>query len=398
MKNKKIFGGLLIAAGIILLIFILYHNSQKRQQALVFSPQFMLSTLWESYKKNYWQPTDGRTIDHQRSDVTTSEGQSYTMLRAVWQDDKPTFDKTWQWTEANLKRSDSNLFSWLYGKRSDGSYGILTDQGGQNTATDADSDIALALIFASNRWGDNSYLDQAKNIISDIWNQEVVEINGKPYVSADNLEKSATQNILINPSYLSPYSYRIFAKLDPAHNWPAVIDTSYQVLQSSSSQNLDKQSSAGLPPDWVVLDKTTGKFAATGNSSLTTNYGFDALRVPFRVGLDFRYNNEPRAKAVLDSFGFLANQWQQNGRLAQTYGHDGNVVSDQESPSMYGAAIAYFQISRPDLEGDVYKNKLLTLYSPDFQDWKTRLSYYDDNWSWFGIAFYNNLLPNLSSQ
>ena len=32
---------------------------------------------------------------------------------------------------------------------------------------------------------------------------------------------------------------------------------------------------------------------------------------------------------------------------------------------------------------------------PDFQDWKTPLGYYDDNWAWFGIALYNNFLDDL---
>src|SRR5947209_2285702 len=103
MKYGKTIGALLIIAGIILVTAVLYHNSQKRQQAILFSPHFVLNVLWESYKKNYWEAATGRTVDHQRSDVTTSEGQSYTMLRAVWEDDKPTFDKTWQWTQSSLK-------------------------------------------------------------------------------------------------------------------------------------------------------------------------------------------------------------------------------------------------------------------------------------------------------
>jgi hypothetical protein len=37
------------------------------------------------------------------------------------------------------------------------------------------------------------------------------------------------------------------------------------------------------------------------------------------------------------------------------------------------------------------------LFNPDTNTWKEELSYYDNNWAWFGIALYNNLLPNLTA-
>ncbi len=61
----------------------------------------LLTAAWIGYKHRFIQP-DGRVIDFQRDQVTTSEGQSYAMLRAVWMDDRPTFDLTWRWTQDNL--------------------------------------------------------------------------------------------------------------------------------------------------------------------------------------------------------------------------------------------------------------------------------------------------------
>jgi endoglucanase len=396
MKYGKTMGTALIALGVVIVVVVLYHNSQKRQQAILFSPHFMLSVLWESYKKNYWESATGRTVDHQRNDITTSEGQSYTMLRAVWQDDKATFDKTWAWTQGNLKRPDSSLSSWAWGKRSDGSYGILETLGGQNTATDADSDIALALIFASSRWSNSAYLDQAKKILSDMWSQEVVAINGHPYLAADNLEKQTSGQVLVNPSYFAPYAYRIFAKIDTANDWQAVVGTSYSVLEKSSIASLDKTTSSGLPPDWIGINKTTEAVTAAASPNLTTNYGFDAMRIPFRIALDYQYSGDQRAKALLDRLYFLGAEWQSKGILASIYNHDGGVVSGEEAPAMYGTALGYFMVSEPNAAEAVYKNKLLVLYSPDFQDWKKPLPYYDDNWTWFGLALYNHELPDLS--
>src|SRR5450759_5509645 len=56
----------------------------------------LLAAAWSGYKDRFIQP-DGRVIDFQRDQMTTSEGQSYAMLRAVWMNDRPTFDLTWRW-------------------------------------------------------------------------------------------------------------------------------------------------------------------------------------------------------------------------------------------------------------------------------------------------------------
>jgi endoglucanase len=64
---------------------------------------------------------------------------------------------------------------------------------------------------------------------------------------------------------------------------------------------------------------------------------------------------------------------------------------------MYGATIGYFMVSDPKAAKDIYAKKLAYLWDADKNAWKETLSYYDDNWAWFGIALYNNLLPNLAA-
>lgn len=392
--NYRIFGGFLIVIAVVIFATVFYKNSHKLHEPIVYSPTFMLNALWQSYQKNYIDAQTGRTVDRQRDNVTTSEGESYTLLRAVWADDKPAFDKSWQWTKANLQRPQDNLFSWLYGQKTDGSYGILTDQGGQNTATDADTDIALSLVFASNRWHDSSYIDEAKKIIPSIWKQEVVMASGTPIVTADDIEKNAPSRIVINPSYFAPYAYKIFAQLDPQDPWQQVVDSSYNLLTQSMQQPLDKDKSAILPPNWVLLDKTTGKLLPPTATTTTTDYGFDALRTPFRLALDYQWNGDGRAKTLLEQMSFLGTQWQNSNTLFSTYSHDGQPTSATEAPAMYGGSLGYFIVADPSQAQNVYTQKLQSLYSADNQNWGQQLSYYDDNWAWFGIALYNNKLPN----
>lgn len=400
--GTKLLGYVFVAVAVVLFATALYLNTRQSQVPLVFSPQQMLNSTWNSYKLEYLERGTSRTLDKQRDNVTTSEGQSYTMLRAVWMGDKDTFDASWKWTKDNLQHEEGDrLFSWLFGKRADGTYGVLTDRGGETSASDADTDIALALIFAYARWQDVQYLGDAREIIRDIWEKEVVTVKGTPYMAADNLETAtSTTAAAINPSYLHPAAYRIFALVDPEHQWNSLALSSYTLLEKSVNDPLDKEKTAKLVPDWIQMDKKTGELRAlpapTGETH-TTNFSFDALRTPLRIALDWKWFGEPRAKQFLSELSFLSSQWRSNRYLATSYAHDGRVVSRAETPAMYGGTIGYFTIADPELAPQVYENKLQFLYDPGRNGWKDTLSYYDDNMAWFGIALYNDLLPNLSA-
>lgn len=397
--NAKIAGVFLIFLAVAIIAGVAYRNSHKSQQPIVFSDRSMLDGLWHYHKKVYIDAQTGRTVDYDRGNSSTSEGEGYEMLRAVWWDDKSDFDRAWGWSKAALQHQNDHLFSWYYSQLPNGQYGINTAIGSQNTASDADQDIALALIFANDRWQDHNYLDAAMPIINDIWNMEVVTIQGKPYLAADNIEKnSATPTIVVNPSYFEPYAYKIFAKYDKSHDWNALADNSYRVLSDSMSMNLDKNATANLPPNWILVDKNSGKISPTNNNTLTTEYGFDAMRVPFRIGLDYMWFNDPRAKQLLSQMKFLNFQWQQNHLLYSNYGHDGGAYTQGEAPSVYGGSLAAFMFTDPAAAKDIYNNKLKVLYTPDTDSWKQQLSYYDDTWAWLGMAMYDQFTINLDQK
>ncbi len=388
-------GIVLIVCAVIIFGLLWYKNRPGAAVPIVFSTRNMVESIWAKYKFTYVDAESSRTINKQQGNVTTSEGQSYTMFRAVQMDDKVTFDATYKWTKDILGRKEDKLFSWLFGQDTDGEYRVLHSQGGSNSASDSDIDIAVSLLFAYNRWKEDAYLTDAKAIISDIWEKEVIVIQGVPYLTANNVEKFTSPRVIVNPSYFAPYAFRMFAKVDTKHDWMGLVDSSYSVLSAATASSLDKGSSAKLPPDWIVIDRKTGEIQATGIENLTTNYSFDALRVPWRIAIDYLWNREPRAKAYLDQLSFLTDEWVKKGKLAATYSHDGKVLDATEAPAMYGAAIAYFMVSDPAHAEEVYEKKLKALYNPDTLSWKKTLSYYDDNWAWFGIGLYNNLLKPL---
>ncbi len=354
----------------------------------------VLQSTWQGYKADYIQG-DGRVIDHQRAAVSTSEGQSYALLRAVWSDDRPTFTTVWTWTHHNLQVRSDQLFGYLWGRRGNGYWSILD----QSSATDADEDIALALVFAARRWDDNAYLQAARAIVRDIWRDEVAYVRGTPYLTAGSWAPSySTPGPVLNPSYLAPYAYRIFAQIDPAHPWTLVVDSSYSILAACSAAPLGDRKSVGLPPNWCALRRATGRVAAIPTITRADDYGYDAFRAPWRVALDYLWNGDPRARAYLAGIDFLRQQWRRVGMLG-AYSHAGAPSGLLNDPVFYAGALGDFVVTDPTAARAIVARKLLPLVRQQagVAYWDQRYSYYEQNWLWFGLALAANKLPNLAA-
>lgn len=351
----------------------------------------LLAASWSDYKERFIQP-DGRVIDFQRNQVTTSEGQSYAMLRAVWMNDKPTFDLTWRWTQNNLGDPARNRIGWLWGKAPDGGWRLLD----ANSATDADEDIALALLFAAREWS-SGYRPAALALLSRVWDEDVATVAGQPYLAAGNWAPGAAGGPVLNPSYFAPYEYRIFAQEDHAHPWGELVDTSYKALQACSDSPLD--SGAGrLPPNWCALDIATGAAHPALGMSQGSDYGYDAFRVLWRVALDVNWNLEPRAVRYLSSHSaVLLGSWHQDGKLASEYRHDGAIRNPNEDPTVYGGAVASFLVVDRSAANQM-TSRLEATATGDGKDgmyFGTSTNYYEQNWVWFGLAFAYGALHNL---
>lgn len=363
-------------------------------EPIIASDRTVLLDLWRVYLDRHLEESTGRTIDHQAGGITTSEGQSYTMMRAVWMDDRETFAQSWQWTKDNLQRDD-RLMAWKFGERSDGSFGVQEQVGGGNSATDADVDIAFALLMAYSRWKDDAYLYDALPLIEAIWLKSVVYVQGEPVLVANDLERLDVTEVLVNPSYFAPYAYRVFAQVHPERDWSGLVDNSYALLAELQQEPLDAGQAAGLPPNWVSMNRLTGEFRAP-DGDLTTRFGYDALRTPWRLALDHRWHGDPRARTLLEGQDLLARAYTGEDRLVAEYRRDGAPAADYESPAMYGAAMGFYEVVEPELADEVYAEELLPLYDADARDVSEELGYYGSNWVWFGMALHLDELPNLN--
>ncbi len=324
----------------------------------------------------------------------TSEAQSYALLRAVWSDDRALFDRGLAWTRAHLMRPDG-LPSWLW-------QGRVVDT---NTASDADVDIALALLMAGRRWDAPTLVEEGRRMVGAIWEREVAVVSGTPYMTAGDWAVEGPV-LALNPSYFAPYAYQVFAEVDPEHDWTALVDSSYRVLFDAARASFGADRSAGLPPDWVGLDRRTGALVPLELPGMaTTRYGYDAARSYWRVSLHRLWNGDGRAWAFLQQAGFLRDEVTRvlgdgvtrKGFASAVYERDGTVA--EAPPSVVGAAGALSALLALDEPAAhlLYAGQLVggASHVDGGTYWGDPLDLYAQEWGWFATALYADALPDL---
>ncbi|HEV3232110.1 MAG TPA: glycosyl hydrolase family 8 [Candidatus Dormibacteraeota bacterium] len=357
------------------------------------TPAQILRLAWDSYKRDFIL-REGRVVDAQAGGITTSEGQAYAMLRAAWMGDRATFDRVWGWTSTRLAVRPDGLMAWRYGLRPDGTLGVLDS----NTAADADEDLALALLFAGRRWQAPAYTRAATAMLPSIWSADVGYAAGRPYYLAGNWGNQGSR-LVLNPSYIAPYAYRIFAAADPAHPWGDLVDSGYDFLDADATAAWGTANPAFLPTEWAGLDTATGRPVDVGDlvGGGSRWFSFGAARVPWRLSLDAAWNGETRATDYLRRMDLPAREWGTQGHLYATYDHDGTPVDRYETRSVIGAVLPAVAATSPRLAASLYQAKLFQSF--DLRDgsyfWDDPGNYYEQNWAWFGTAAHAGALPTL---
>ena len=208
-----------------------------------------------------------------------SEGTGYGMLMMVYFSDNTTsyqdkFDKLWAFYKAGS--NEHGLMNWSFG-------GLNPYDNKANAATDAEMDVAAALIMAAYQFGDDKYLDEARTLLKNVKKYEFEENGLHKPGDAWNDKK--------NPSYIAPAYYRLFAAVDTdnATFWnTTAMNANYTLLEANSAEY-----STGLFDNW---SDANGK-------GLDSYYGYDAARTPWRLAQDFYWFGETKAKNMLSKLG-----------------------------------------------------------------------------------------------
>lgn len=257
--------------------------------------------MWQAYKAAF--VTDaGRVIDTGNGRISHSEGQGYAMLLAVAANDRPTFDRLWGWTRANLMVRDDQLMAWRWDPSRRPAISDMND------ASDGDILIAWALTEGAEFWGDVALKVAARRIAVEVGRKLVIykTKNGAillPAVSGFAAE-DRQDGPVVNLSY---WVFPAFARLPlvaPEIDWRGIVQSGLDVLK------IARFGSDALPSEWVSLKDGVAKPA----DGFPVQFGYNAIRIPLYLawaGIGERVHYAPfanwaknyRGAAVVDLNG-----------------------------------------------------------------------------------------------
>ncbi|WP_416151394.1 glycosyl hydrolase family 8 [Salipaludibacillus sp. HK11] len=221
----------------------------------------------------------GYMVDTGNIDVRT-EGMSYGMMMAVQLDKKEVFDRLWKWTMKYMYMTEgenAGYFAW--------SCGLDGSKNAYGPAPDGEEYFALALLFASNRWGDGTeepfnYSKQAKDLLHTVIHKGEKD-DGYPMWNPENkLIKFVANCEFSDPSYHLPHFYELFSL------WCYPEDSAFWKEAAHASREYLKiacHPETGLAPEYAHYDGTPNHIRGFGH------FFSDSYRVAANIGLDYEW-------------------------------------------------------------------------------------------------------------
>lgn len=246
--------------------------------------------VFEGPDKVYFEVGDslGYMSDVKNFDART-EGMSYGMMIAVQLDKKDVFDRLWRWSKKYMQYQDGPMkgyFAWS-----------LTTDGeirGAGPASDGELYFVTSLIFASNRWGNDTginYLAEAQNILNCAFSKDGSE-GIWPFINTENHLICFTPDGrgpgYTDPSYHLPAFYEVWARW--ADDGRADF---YRECAKASREYLHKSIDpvTGLNPDTNNFDGSNFDYGGMfgGRFRMKPSFRFDSWRVPMNIALDYSW-------------------------------------------------------------------------------------------------------------
>lgn len=270
---------------------LVYYSSSAADFADIFTAQYLPAgrVLWSNQNTGYYKQSclnkDSDVASMKYRGCTVSEGVGYGMLLTYFNGDDDAFVRIWNYSRAFRDYYGVDLTPWItfsFAKKVD-----------YTSATDADLDIATALVLMYYKTGSAAYLNDALRIMKAIWDLEINKTSLLIYSGDDDMWQG--DDPVYNLSYFSPVALRLFAKVDtdPSHNWTGVLDAMYTYM--TTVQN----AGTGVFPDWsnsagVAVDPDNGSAAKT-----YWTFNKESVRIPWRIAWDYYWFQDERALAIL---------------------------------------------------------------------------------------------------
>ncbi len=251
--------------------------------------QSVFHDVFEGPDKVYFEVGDTLAYisDVKNHDVRT-EGMSYGMMIAVQLDRKDIFDRLWRWSRKYMQHRDGYLkgyFAWSC--KTDGT------RNAQGPASDGELYYVTSLIFASNRWGNDTginYLKEAQFIL-DCSMQKAGMDRTAPLINLEHQLITFTPDNwggrFTDPSYHLPAFYEVWARwADDGRSqfWNECAQKSREFLHKAIHPV------TGLNPDNCNYDGTL----RGGHGIIGDAFRFDSWRVPMNIALDYSWSCKDR--------------------------------------------------------------------------------------------------------
>nr|MCR5100324.1 xylanase [Butyrivibrio sp.] len=193
----------------------------------------------------------GYIVDTGNIDVRT-EGMSYAMMMCVQMDKKQEFDAIWNWARKYMYLEDGEnkgYFAWS-----------VSPDGKKNAygpAPDGEEFMAMALLFASHRWGDGidtyNYSDWASKILKAVVHKGEDGVGRAMWDSDNYLIRFIPDRDFSDPSYHLPHFYELFSKWGNPEDslfWKKAATESREFLTKACDKN------TGLSAEYSYFDGT----------------------------------------------------------------------------------------------------------------------------------------------
>lgn len=251
--------------------------------------------------------TDKARVKFDNTSQTVSEGIGYGMLLAAYAADQDLFNRLWAYYKQH--RNGNGVMHW----RINGCNNV----DGQNGATDAELDAAMALIVANHQWPNktspHNYKTDAVALINAI---KTHEINASDF-TFENGDVWKPQ--CRNPSYQAPGYARVF-KVFMSENgqgndafWNNVIQKTENLLINNA------HATSGLATNWCTPAGPPNS-SCSGSGTAPDKFGYDACRAPWRQATDFIWYGAASIGAITNR---QAAFWIGKGGAGQVKGGDG---------------------------------------------------------------------------
>lgn len=268
--------------------------------------------IFEGPGRIYFEVGDSMAYvsDIKNHDART-EGLSYGMMIAVQLDKKEVFDRIWRWSKKYLQHQEGprkGYFAWSINPQT-------MKRNSEGSASDGELYYITSLLFASNRWGNDTGIDyykEARGILDAMWEKDG---SGNIYNLINTKHKQITfvpegnNYNWTDPSYHLPAFYEVwalYAKDGHEQFYRDCADTSRAFLHRAchpvTGLNSDYTEFSGVPhpTPWMP-----------------PGFRYDSWRVPMNIAMDYvwfgkdkewqedyarRFQNFLRSKGI-DSFG-----------------------------------------------------------------------------------------------